>query len=99
MSKERRKHYNEEFKKQAVKYIQEQTKSITDIAEEMDIPVGTLYGWLNKYRTFEDEPIAAIDRVRELERELKQKDRELANAKEELEIAKKALHIFSRPRN
>lgn len=94
-----RKRYNDEFKRQAVKYIQEQTKTVSDIAEELDIPVSTISSWLNKYRTFEDEPIASMDRIRELERELKRKDHDLAEAKEELEIAKKALHIFSKPKN
>lgn len=95
----KRRSYNEEFKKQTVKYIQEQTKSIGDISAELNIPVGTLHQWMGKYRSFEDEPVASMDRIRELERQLKRKDRELANAKEELEIAKKALHIFSKPRN
>ena len=97
--RQRRQSYNEEFKRQAVRYIQEQTKTVTDIAEELNIPSGTLYQWVAQYREFENEPIATMERVRDLERQLKQKERELEDAKEELAIVKKAVHIFSKPRN
>jgi len=96
---EHRQHYNEEFKQRTVKYIQEQTKSIEDIAQELNIPAGTIRQWLTKYRQFEGEPLASAERVRELERLLKEKDRRIADMEEELAIVKKAVHIFSKPRN
>ncbi|MGO4499363.1 transposase, partial [Paenibacillus sp. 2RAB27] len=40
---EQRQRYNDEFKQQTVKFIQEQTKSVTEIAEELNIPAGTLH--------------------------------------------------------
>jgi len=36
---EQRKRFNEEFKKQAVNYLQEQTKTVEEIAKELDFPV------------------------------------------------------------
>ena len=96
---EQRQRYNDEFKRQTVRYIQEQTKTVTDIAEELSIPTGTLYAWMAQYREFENEPIAATERIRELERQLKQRERELDDVKEELAIVKKAVHIFSKPKN
>lgn len=103
---EQRQRFNEEFKKKTVKYIQEQTKTMPEIAQELNIPVGTLHQWKAKYRTFENESLAAQERLRELEqllkdkeRELSRKDRELADSKEELAILKKAVHIFSKPKN
>jgi len=103
---EQRRSYNEEFRKQTVKYIQEQCKTVTDVAEELDIPAKTLHAWLGKYRQFESEPVANVDRVRELEQLLKEKEKELkekenriADVEEELAIVKKAVHIFSKPRN
>lgn len=102
---EQRQRYNEEFKRQTVKFIQEQTKSVADIAEELNIPAGTLHQWIAKYRQFENEPLASPDRVRELEqllkekeRELSERDRKIADIEEELTIVKKAVHIFSKPR-
>ncbi|WP_218031510.1 transposase [Paenibacillus kobensis] len=102
---EQRHRYNEEFKKQAVKLLQEQTKSVEDIALELDIPAHTLRRWKMKYRDMKNEPIASMDRVRELEQMLKDKERELlesqrrvADVEEELAIVKKAVHIFSKPK-
>ena len=103
---EQRQRYNDEFKKQTVKYLQEQTKSVEDIALELNIPAKTLHGWKAQYREFKNEPVATLERVRELEQLLKEKDRELhesrqqiAEAEMELAIVKKAVHIFSKPKN
>ncbi|KFN05566.1 transposase family protein [Paenibacillus macerans] len=93
---EQRKRYNEEFKRQTVKYLQEQTKSVEDVALELDIPAKTLHSWKAKYREFKNEPITNVERVRELEQLLKDKERELresqqriADVEEELAIVKK----------
>ncbi|MEK4062868.1 MULTISPECIES: transposase [unclassified Paenibacillus] len=103
---EQRQRYNEEFKKQTVKFIQEQTKTLGDLAEELNIPKSTLHQWMGQYRELKNEPAASMDRVRELEAQLKEatrllqeKELKLADAEEELAIVKKAVHIFSKPRN
>lgn len=103
---EHRQRYNEEFKKQTVKYVQEQTKSVADICAELNIAKSTLHQWIAQYRQFENEAIMAPERNRELEQRLKEKDREnqqkereIEDLKEELAILKKALHIFSKERN
>ena len=103
---ESRQRYNEEFKKQTVKYIQEQTKSVTEICDELNIPKSTVHQWIAQYRQFENEAVAAPEKARELEQLLKEKEREnrhkereIEDLKEELAILKKALHIFSKPRN
>lgn len=96
---EHRQRYNEEFKRQAVKYVQEQTKTLPEIADEMNIPEGTLRNWMTKYRSFENEPIVSAEKVRQLEARLKASEREKQDLEEELAILKKALHIFSKERN
>jgi len=103
---EHRQRYNEEFKKQTVKFIQEQTKTLGDLAEELNIPKSTLHQWMGQYRELKNEPATSMDRVRELEAELKETRRQLqehqhklTDAEEELAIVKKAVHIFSKPRN
>lgn len=102
---EHRQRYNEEFKRQTVKFVQEQKKTVTDIATELNIPLSTLHQWISQYREFGNEPVTYEDRVRKLEqelrekeRELKAKDRKIAETQEELAIVKKAVHIFSRPK-
>jgi len=102
---EHRQRYSEEFKRQTVKFVQEQKKTVTDIAEELKIPLSTLHQWMSQYREFENEPVANEDRIRKLEQQLKEqehqlreKDRKIAETEEELAIVKKAVHIFSRPK-
>lgn len=104
---EHRQRYNEEFKRQTVKFAQEQKqkKTMRDIAQELDIPLSCLHQWMTQYREFDHEPVVAEERIhkleqqlREQERQLKEKDRKLEETEEELAIVKKAVHIFSRPR-
>jgi transposase len=54
----RRQIFNETFKEETVKFVQEQTKSLPQIAEELNIPAGTLRQWMGKYRKLENEPLA-----------------------------------------
>ncbi|UOE94816.1 transposase [Alkalihalobacillus sp. LMS39] len=102
---EQRQRYNEKFKREAVKYVQENKKTVTEIAEDLNVPLSTLHEWISLYREFENEPVTAEARIqkleqqlREQERELKASNRKLAEKEEELVIVKKAVHIFSRPK-
>lgn len=88
---ERRQRYNEEFKKETVKYAQSHAKSLTVIADELNIPVGTLQNWMSKYRTFVDEPVSSREELLAAQRKIK-------DLEEELEILKKAVHFFSKDR-
>ncbi len=103
---EQRQRYDEKFRRETVKYLLEQTKSVEDISLELNIPAKTLHGWKAKYRELKNEPIATLERVRELEQllrekeyEIQMKDKRIADVEEELTIVKKAVHIFSKPRN
>lgn len=101
----RRQSYNKEFKEETVKYIQRSPKSLAEIAEEINIPEGTLGGWLGKYRRLEDEPILANSNVSETEWKLKEQDvliqsqlSHIKDIEEENTILKKAMHYFSKDR-
>ncbi|MNY16086.1 Transposase [compost metagenome] len=103
---EQRQRYNEKFKRETVKYIQEQTKTVVEIGEELGISPGVLHNWLAKYREFSNEPANSAEKVRELEQRLAEQEKELraraqriADVEEELAIVKKAVHIFSKPKN
>ncbi|MFD2877214.1 hypothetical protein ACFTAO_16360 [Paenibacillus rhizoplanae] len=60
------------------------------------MPKSTLHQWMGQYRELKNEPVASVDRVRELEAELKEARRQLqerqdqlADREEELAILKK----------
>lgn len=102
-----RQRYSEQFKKETVKFAQEQQqkKTMREIADELKLPLSCLHDWMTKYREFENEPVAVEERLKKLEQELKEKENELkekqkklADTEEELAIVKKAVHIFSRPK-
>ncbi|WP_241475628.1 transposase, partial [Priestia flexa] len=40
------KRYDEAFKKETVKYIAENNKSVAQVAREMDVNENTLYNWI-----------------------------------------------------
>jgi transposase len=96
---EQRQSFNETFKKEAVKYVQEQTKTVPQVAEELNINVETLRQWMGKYREFENEPVNHGETVRQQSQRIHDQECEIADLKEEVAILKKAMHIFSKERN
>jgi transposase len=95
---ESRQHYNKEFKEKTVKYIMEQHKSLPDIANELNIPIGTLTNWKAKYRKFEVEPFIGTGNLRSQEKQLKEQENHIKDLEEEVAILKKAMHYFSKDR-
>jgi transposase len=94
-----RQRYNETFKREAVKYVQEQTKTLEQVADELNINPGTLRNWVGKYREFEHEPVNKGDSLRQQSQIIEDQKREIDDLKEEIAILKKAMHIFSKERN
>lgn len=96
---QKRQSYNETFKREAVKYVQEQSKSLPQIAEELGVNPDTLRQWVGKYREFEHEPINHGETLRQQSQVIHDLQREIEDLKEENAILKKAMHIFSKERN
>lgn len=94
-----RQHYNETFKREAVKYVQEQSKTVEQIADDLNMSPSTLRKWIGKYREFEHEPVNQGETLRQQSQLLEDQQREIEDLKEENAILKKAMHIFSKERN
>jgi transposase len=69
---------------------------VTEIAVEMNIPVGTLNNWLLRYRQSPDEPFVGSGNIREEDKRVKQLEQYVRDLEEEVAILKKAVHIFSK---
>lgn len=82
MSKSRQR-YNETFKREAVKFVQEQTKSLEQIADDLNINPGTLRNWVGKYREFENEPVNQGEALRQQSQIIDDQNREIEDLKEE----------------
>ena len=86
-----RNHYDEEFKKNAVKLSYASPKPVRKIAEDLGIAEGILYNWRKKYTANGDKtPIASM------EEELKSLRLENAELKMERDMLKKAAAYFAK---
>lgn len=106
--------YTQEIRERTAKYVIENGRSATSVAEEMGIDKNTVCQWVRSYRKKHNLPSYAEEkgivrkqpqtegellyRIKELEKELKQKEKALQEEKEKVEILKKTLHIFMQPR-
>lgn len=90
-----RRHYDREFKLNALRLLETSGRRVRDIEEELGIGSGCLSHWRREMadeRAFPGQgQSAGKERIRELEREL-------AIVRQERDILKKAVAIFSRPR-
>ncbi|MRR35253.1 transposase [bacterium] len=105
--------YSPEMREQTARFILENNRSATAVAEEMGIDTNTVCRWVRDYRRANNLPTYAEERgiapfspkpqtessakVKQLEREIKRRDRLLAEEREKVEILKKSLHIFMQP--
>jgi len=88
--KEKRRKYDEEFKKNAVKLTYGSRKGVSEIAEDLGIGSNVLYRWRQRY-TSEGN----LTERRAIEQELRVTQRELAEVKLERDMLKKAAAYFA----
>ena len=89
--------YTKEFKEEAVRMVLNETTTKTEAARRLGVPIGTLYGWINKYK--ETGEVAGKEKTyvaSDLEAENARLRRELAEAKMERDILKKATAYFAK---
>jgi transposase len=95
--KQKRKRYDDAFKRKAVEHLEQTNKNISQLASELDITTKNLSAWKRKYGADrnvspKEQQFIDYDRLKKLE----QQNRELA---EENEILKKAMHFFTKNRD
>lgn len=94
--------YTQEIREKTARYILENKKSATSVAEEMGIDTNTVCRWVRDYRRKYNLPSYAEEkgirrkepqtegellyRIKELEKELKKKDKQLEEEKEKVEM-------------
>ncbi|WFE68369.1 transposase [Thiomicrospira sp. R3] len=87
------KRYDDQLKQQAIEMALEGSKTIAQIARDLDIKDNTLYGWVDKYRRANKEKSAiqpAMTKPIDLEAENRRLKRELKTALEDVELLKKS---------
>jgi transposase len=93
MKVQNQKRYSREYKEDVVNIIKTGDKSIVELSKELEIPVGTLYRWYNKYSGSTSK---REEEITEKDKELRILRKKLADVEEERDILKKAISIFSK---
>lgn len=83
--------YNTEFKRDAIRLVEEENRSVPSVSKDLGINAQTLRNWLNAEKRRE-KPESA--RILELEKELKAEKRRNAELEEAVAILKKATALF-----
>ena len=105
--------YSQEMRDRTARHVIESGKSATSMAEELGIDKNRVCRWIRDYRRKHNLPSYAeekgfkrkapksnsdlVFRVKELEKELKQKNKAIEEERVKVEILKKSLHIFMQP--
>lgn len=90
-----RQHFEEEFKRQTVKHMQENGKTPAEVSKELDVPIGSIRAWRRQFGGDAGEK-AQLYVDQERLKKLEQMNRDL---QEENEILKKAMHFFTKNRD
>jgi transposase len=95
MSIQHRRKYDSEFKTEAVR-LALNGRSIRDVASNLGISYGMLARWKREYEKHADDAFPGQGKLRPEDERIRQLERELRDVKEERDILKKALAIFSK---
>ncbi|BBU38858.1 transposase [Aeribacillus sp. FSL K6-1121] len=93
MTKKQRR-YEEDFKRQTVRYILEEAKSVAQVARELKINENTLHGWMKKYK--QEPEITETQTFRSEDHEVRELKKRIRDLEEENSILKKAMHFFAK---
>ena len=91
-----RKRYSKEFKKEAVRQLEQGKKPAADLARELGIRRNLLYKWQEQLQAKGEGAFPGYGRRSPAEAELARLQRENERLKEENEILKKAAKYFAR---
>jgi transposase len=93
-----RRHFDDQFKQDAVRLITEGGKGVSQVARDLDLSVSVLQRWRRRFAggPSTQTPPGNVKPASADSAETERLRKELAQVKEEREILKKALAVFSR---
>jgi transposase len=92
---QQRKQYDLEFKRQAVRLMQESGKSVNAIAADLGVTSKMLYRWRQAFEQEGEQAFPGNGRLKAEEEYVRSLERELEIARQERDVLKKAIAIFS----
>lgn len=93
------KHYDPEYKIQIAKLVVEEGKKATELARDLDIPIGTLRNWINAYKKKKEPGFVGSGNLAPDVKVVKDLEKQVRDLQEENEILKKAMHVFTKNLN
>lgn len=90
------KHYDREYKIQVAQMVVDDGKKPSELAKNLDIPVGTLRKWVTAYKEKMQDGFVGSGNIPPELKPMKELEKENVELRQELEILKKALHIFTK---
>jgi transposase len=97
-NKKSRRHFDEQFKADAVRLLTESSKPLSEVARDLGVGRSQLERWRKQLGKGKSPQVAfpGNGNLSAEKKELEELRRELARVKEEREILKKAMAVFSR---
>ena len=92
----KRRHFTNEYKKNAVKLVTEKGLPVGKVARDLDIHPQLLHQWRKKFFHKGDNAFVGKGNPKPEDAELKKLQKKLAEVEEERDILKKALAVFSK---
>jgi Transposase and inactivated derivatives len=93
-----KKKYDREFKMNTVRLIQEEGKTVAQVAREMGLHENTLYRWLSEVKTDGTKAFPGSGNLVPDDKAMKDLQKRVRDLEEENEILKKAMHYFAKDR-
>ena len=94
MSKGKR--FSREFKREAVRLMDESGKSVAELGEELGVSTKSLYRWRQELARDGEQAFPGKGRLKDDDEYVRRLERELRIVKQERDILKKAVAIFSK---
>jgi len=93
---QQRRRFDAEFKRDALRMIEEHNRKISDVARELGIRPELLYRWKSEHTADPAQAFPGKGHMKPDEEYIRRLERELAQARQERDILKKALAYFSK---
>jgi transposase len=98
MNEKPKRTYTREFKLEAVRFYQNNQKSMSEVERELGITRYLLSKWVRQFDHEEEQAFPGKGKLTERDEELHSLRREIEILKQEREILKKTVVIFSQPK-
>ncbi len=94
-TKQTRRRYSKEFKREAVQLVQKREGEVTAVAINLGIHANMLHRWLKEFADDPSQAFPGNGNLKTQDEEIRQLKKTVRDTEEERDILKKALAIFS----